>query len=202
MGWFTVLLYAVAALGGARLARSAHLGMKMPELWFWRVLALALLALGINKQLDLQSALTELGRILAREQGWHERRRDVQVFFIAAVGITSLLTASLLTFLLRATPWATKLSLIGMSCLLSFVVVRASSFHHVDHFIGSRVVGLRWNWILEIGGIVTIIAGTQLRRFAARKPGSGAPDREGQEAAGGRSVRGVRRGFRGSTGRS
>jgi hypothetical protein len=38
--------------------------------------------LGINKQLDLQTALTEFGRVLADNQGWYDKRQVVQVWFI------------------------------------------------------------------------------------------------------------------------
>jgi hypothetical protein len=52
-----------------------------------------LFALGINKQLDLQTALTELGRVLALSQGWYEQRQVVQFWFIAALAATCLLLA-------------------------------------------------------------------------------------------------------------
>jgi hypothetical protein len=40
----------------------------------WATISILFLGLGINKQLDLQSALTEAGRILAIEQGWYGPR--------------------------------------------------------------------------------------------------------------------------------
>jgi hypothetical protein len=49
----------------------------------WRSIALAFLVLGLNKQLDLQTALTEAGRVLANVQGWYDQRQIVQVAFIA-----------------------------------------------------------------------------------------------------------------------
>ena len=51
----------------------------------WNALAVGLLLLGINKQLDLQTALTELGKILAARQGWYEHRQRVQIDFIIGV---------------------------------------------------------------------------------------------------------------------
>src|SRR5450631_116329 len=42
------------------------------ERYTWRAVSILFLALGINKQLDLQTALTELGRVLAYDQGWYE----------------------------------------------------------------------------------------------------------------------------------
>jgi hypothetical protein len=62
------------------------------------------LALGINKQLDLQTALTELGRVLAYDQGWYEERQTVQVWFIVGVAITCITTAIILLIWARKSP--------------------------------------------------------------------------------------------------
>ena len=46
--------------------------------------------------------------------------------------------------------------LLGLSMLLLFVVMRAASFHHVGVFLGRRVLGLKLNWILELGSIALV----------------------------------------------
>jgi len=83
------------------------------EVAIWWTLALGLLALGVNKQLDLQTALTEIGRILAVQNGWYERRHDVQLEFIyGVVGVASL-TAVAMVYLARKSHPATILALVG-----------------------------------------------------------------------------------------
>src|SRR3954468_15751872 len=67
LGWTTVVAYFAAALACGRTA-AAKGGRPTP---FWSLLSLLLVFLGFNKQLDLQSVLTEIGRRLAREQGWY-----------------------------------------------------------------------------------------------------------------------------------
>src|SRR5262249_9076970 len=57
----------------------------------WRTISVLFLALGINKQLDLQTALTEAGRVLARYQGWYEQRQFVQLVVIALFAMTCLI---------------------------------------------------------------------------------------------------------------
>lgn len=161
VGWFTVVLYFAVAVATLRLLRRHSFARH--ERWFWTVLALMLLGLGVNKQLDLQTAFTELGRIVAREQGWYEVRHRVQLWFMVGVAFISVGGAAAAVVVLRRVPPATKVSLVGVACLLSFVVVRASSFHHVDHFLGARALGLRWNWLLEIGGLLVISLGVRLR---------------------------------------
>src|SRR5678816_1896366 len=129
MGWLTVVLYALGAWQCYRLA-TAHSNMQgQREVAIWWALALALLALGINKQLDLQTALTEIGRILAAKNGWYERRHDVQLEFIyGVVGVASV-TAVAMVYLVRKAHPATILALVGSAFLVTFVVMRAASFH-------------------------------------------------------------------------
>src|SRR5205085_8940882 len=69
----------------------------------WYSISSLFLALGINKQLDLQSALTELGKIIAHAQGWYEQRRLIQLVFVGGVVLCCLLAAlTLLTWTRRA----------------------------------------------------------------------------------------------------
>lgn len=165
MGWLTVVLYLAAAFQCARVTR--RLGeagnSSGREIDVWRCLSILLLGLGINKQLDLQSALTEAGRILAHIMGWYDQRRIVQLWFVALVAVLCLASLLVLIVWTRQAPGATQLALIGTMLLLSFVVIRAASFHHFDNLIGARFLGLWWNWILEIGGIAVVLLAS-LRR--------------------------------------
>jgi NADH:ubiquinone oxidoreductase subunit K len=129
----------------------------------WRTLAVALAVLGVNKQLDLQTALTELGRMLATDEGWYESRHRVQRVFILAVGSVAATIGMGLLVVMRRAPLGTRISLVGFCALLAFVVVRASSFHHVDLFIRSRWWGIKGNWLMEVGGLLVILAGVGLR---------------------------------------
>jgi len=129
----------------------------------WFVLSLLFLCLGLNKQLDLQSALTEIGRVLASHQHWYRQRQTVQVTFIigvAAAGISALL---ILLFWVRRSPLATLLAVAGTAMVIAYVLVRAASFHHIDRFIGQTVLGFRWNWIIEMSGIGVVIFASWMR---------------------------------------
>jgi high-affinity Fe2+/Pb2+ permease len=131
-------LYLAAALSAWTTANYAG----FPENKLWRVISIGFIGLGINKQLDLQTAFTELGRVLASMQGWYEQRRT---WFIVAVAAICLLMAVVFLVLARRAPMPTWLALVGVVIVLGFVTIRAASFHHFDHFIGSRAVGLKWN---------------------------------------------------------
>ena len=59
---------------------------------------------------------------------------------------------------------------VGLAFLLAFVLMRASSFHHVDALLASTALGLRWNWILELSGIGAVATGAWLEWRAGRQP--------------------------------
>jgi hypothetical protein len=172
-GWLTVALYLLAALSFGVVAagmrqRQAHAGS---EVRIWAVLAILFAVLGVNKQLDIQTAFTEIGRIVAKEQGWYAERGAVQTLFVIGVGVLALVTALVVLYWSISAPVATRIALFGAVCVVGYVVIRAASFHHMDRFIGQRVLGLRWNWVLEMGGITLAWCGGLLRaRQVARLP--------------------------------
>ena len=167
-GWLTTVCYfAAAVLCGlaASRVRSATDG-RGGSAAFWVILTILLAALGINKQLDLQSLFTELARALARQQGWYEQRQSAQKIFIALVGLCGALALTFFAILIRRSLETQGLALLGVILLACFVLIRASSFHHVDSLLGLRLAGLKLNWIIELTGIacVGICAGSSLRR--------------------------------------
>jgi hypothetical protein len=169
-GWVTVVLYLLAA--GSCWISAQKLGPKdigSNECRAWRAISVLFLALGINKQLDIQTALTEAGRVLAHYQGWFEQRRSVQLAFIALVAMICLIAAITLLLWTRSAPIPTRLALIGTTIVLGFVLIRAASFHHVDRFIGQKILGLRWNWVLEMSGISLVLFASQWRQVGIAK---------------------------------
>ncbi len=172
-GWVTGVLYLLAAGSCWITARELVLeDIASNERRAWWAISALFLALGINKQLDLQSALTETGRVLAHYQGWFEQRQLVQLAFIALVAIICLIAAIALLLWTRSAPTPARLALIGTSMVLGFVLIRAASFHHADQFIGQRILGLRWNWILEMSGISLVLFASQWRQVGIAKSSS------------------------------
>jgi len=72
--------------------------------------------------------------------------------------------------LLTLIVWARRLSgptllaLVGIALVIGYVLIRAASFHHIDRFIGRTLLGFRWNWIIEMGGITVVILASIWRR--------------------------------------
>lgn len=168
VGWATVVLYLVTSWRCFVLADSLRRrqASSRREERGWMVLAILFLALGINKQLDLQTALTELGRTILSHANWMDYKVKIQVGFIGVVVTVCILTALILAIMLRGEHPASWLATFGTILIVGFVAIRASSFHHIDRFIGSRFLMLRWNWILEIGGISLVLAACMWRTSA------------------------------------
>lgn len=159
-GWLTVAAYFVAFLFSVACARRSA-GINLPEraavqqkLWWF--IAVALLLLGINKQLDIQTLITEVGKVMAKRQEWYEQRRIVQSWFITGVTITGLFSLIIVWRTFRNVWKENWLALTGMVFLVSFIIIRATSFHGVDRLLGFSLAGLKINWILELSGIMCI----------------------------------------------
>lgn len=161
-GWITVAFYLLAV---ARCVVKAKASKKFGGNYqFWLYLAVFLLFLGLNKQLDLQSWFTETLKDSAQAHGWYEHRRPVQVVFIVALGFGMLI--ALISFrLFLANTWRNyKLTWVGIILLCTYILIRAASFHHVDLLIHSEILGLSINVLMEIGAILLIIVGTYFNK--------------------------------------
>lgn len=173
MGWVTVAFYLLAAwlCWKASCAARSHNNRPDNNGRLWIYIALLLLFLGINKQLDLQSALTEAGRILAHANGWYEQRHLVQRVFIGSITVLGVTIFIVGVYAARKEFREMLLALLGVAWLITFVLIRAASFHHVDRFIGLELGSLKMNWLLELGGIALILIGAI---SYIRNPSSGA----------------------------
>jgi multidrug efflux pump subunit AcrB len=129
------------------------------ERLFWAIAALAILALGLNKPLDLQTNLTQWARDIARDGGWFDRRREVQALFIAGLAGTTTLAGILLAWWARHMRPAVWLALAGLLALAAFVTLRAASFHHVDVALRTPLLGTRAWVTLELAGITLVALG-------------------------------------------
>ncbi len=154
-GWVTVAAYAVCAvLSFMTLMRAQH----GRERIFWRLVVLAMLSLGVNKQLDLQSMLTATGRCVSQFQGWYEERKVFQRDFIIGLLMAAGLLLALAVWAMRGHLRRNGLALLGLAFVTAFVAVRAVSFHHFDVLIDSRLLDVRFNVLFELSGLVLIAA--------------------------------------------
>jgi hypothetical protein len=154
--WLAVAGYLV---GAALCLRQMQAPATRRERLFWLLAGLAMLALGLNKQLDLQTALTAWGRQMARDGGWFAERRAVQRRFILVGMVTLGISAIWLAWLVRGLRAQVFIVLGGLYLLGAFVLVRAASFHHFDVALRAPVLGLKLHTVLELAGIAVVILG-------------------------------------------
>ena len=157
-GWATVFLYFLACLCTSYQFQLGKTNLENG--FFWLGLTLLLIFLGINKQLDLQTNLTQWLRGVSKAHGWYSQRRGLQLVFVSLMGLAiPLLLIALRAFLYHS--WQRyKLTWIGIVLLLVFVLVRAASFHHVDTFFYKTIGSLRYYQALEMLAISVIIIST------------------------------------------
>ena len=170
MGWVTVAAYGITALVCLIYAvRSARAGLPRGHQMLWLAVAGLMLLLGINKQLDLQSLLTQIGRDTALAQGWYEQRGGMQRAFIVAMAAAGALGMAALFALTRRQRRRNWPALAGLCLLTVFLVIRAASFHHVDAMIHGRIAGVKLNWLMELGGIAMVCVAAIINiKLAAR----------------------------------
>ena len=171
LGWVTTAAYLIAVslcFDVSRLmCRRTHEVARERRLWLFQ--AIFLLGLGVNKQLDFQTALTEMGRMVARSNGWYERRLPIERGFIFGVALTAVALALALGVWVLRSSWPARVGVVGTGILMGFVVMRAASFRHLDvgRVSGSLIAGHAW--IAELGGIATVLAAALVRRRDLRR---------------------------------
>ncbi|KGJ02588.1 hypothetical protein SAMN04487972_10998 [Paracoccus halophilus] len=152
-GWVTVIAYLVC------LALAVQVLRRRPEgaaRGLWLAIAGLTAFLGLNKQLDLQTALTATGRCMAHAQGWYEQRYVVQLAFIAGLVLGVAITLIWARKRLRGQMRRNGLALSGVTVLCGFVLVRAVGFHGVDSLISMDFANIEFNFWFENAGLVLI----------------------------------------------
>lgn len=172
IGWVTVGAYFLAALLLWIQRRQAPM-LHQEHLWTHRLFLLffagSMFALGINKQLDVQTWLTNVGRDISKAHGWWDNRRVAQAIVLAGIIAGC---CGLMLVILRAggVIKAHRLAMFGFLVLVLFVITRASSFFQIDQLINFRILGFRMNWLFELIGIGII--GASAIRALVRRPAS------------------------------
>lgn len=178
-----VIIFVCYFIGAAACLYRAWRSFQTPSLRkgpfrFWLFCAIALFLFGVNKQLDLHQLITEYGREWARTEGWYEDRRVVQSIFVKCLAGAAVAFLLALIWAMRGLPFRFYVALTGLVFLGAYVLIRAASFHHVDHFLGLGTDGFRLAWLVELGGIVITATAALLPERPTR--GTATPDVKGE----------------------
>jgi hypothetical protein len=129
----------------------------------WLGLGFSMAALGVNKQLDLQTLFTDIGRLVATYTDWYEERRYVQAAFILGIGAAGVFLLTRLFRLARGPLRDFRAPFFGLTIVVAFVLIRAASFHHMDILLGDASFGSYLNFFFESTGIFVIGVSAFLR---------------------------------------
>jgi hypothetical protein len=154
------ILYAVAILVAAyRWTIMQRTKASSREQIFWLLVIFILFFFGINKQLDFQVLLVEIGRPIAMKGGWYEYRRIVQALFALCVtGIVGLF-ATFMVFLVRKHWRQNILALTGLMILCGYAVIETIALGHVGFSLNTdEKWGFRLTDMIEMPGILLIFA--------------------------------------------
>ncbi len=166
LGWTATAGYALAAWLCVRAGRQAQAkesvhhddddASRRTQQIFWFSIALLMAAMGLNKQLDLQTLLTNISKEVAHAQGWYEHRRIVQAAFASTLALVIATVMGLVLWKTRRLYADHITALFGLGLLAGFVVLRAVHFTRTDELLGIGLSASRGKWALELGGIVCI----------------------------------------------
>jgi hypothetical protein len=173
MGWFTVFAYFITCIVSAKVYVAGDYTFRRKrqlQKQVWLAIAIIMLLLYVNKQLDLQSLFTQIARVIFHDFGLYQERRHYQALFILGILFTGISSIAWLIYAYYLVIKNHLLALIGLVFLIIFVLIRAASFHHMDQLLGTSILGLKLNWVFELTGIVFIfINGITLLRRGERQ---------------------------------
>ncbi len=124
--------------------------------WFWCLMAVALVLLGINKQLDVQMLLADIGRAYTKYHGWYGQRAPVQNRVLAVGACLGLACVQGVAYRMKRGPKSLWFALWGLLFLGATVLVHLVSQHDIEHVLALSVAGLSVGSALEILAILWI----------------------------------------------
>jgi hypothetical protein len=152
-GWFTVYSYyatAIACLCATFYSNKVQKKLDISFLAFFCIIGV----LGICKQFNLPSAITEICRMQAHAEGWIQQRRVVQALVMVSIGACGIVAFMFLAKNIKLQFFHKHmLGKVAIGYLLVFVFFRSVSLHQWENMLSSTVFGLRVNWIGELAGI-------------------------------------------------
>jgi hypothetical protein len=93
---------------------------------------------------------------MAKSEGWYQQRRAVQFIFVTTIFVLGLATIAGSYWYIHGAWRRYRMGFFGIVFLVTFVIIRAASFHHIDIFLKSGLGELHVNHMMELGGILFI----------------------------------------------
>ena len=159
LGWTTFALYLIAAACSLRCGLIGGKSGNPSELGHvWRVQAGVFLLLGLNKQLDLQTALIELGRRLTLFAGWYQYRREIQILFFAGLVAMGCVVVVKHSNAMRNFGRKHPLAASGDVLIGAYILIRTIYMDHLGEMMGFDLENVPGLWVAEILGLIFVIS--------------------------------------------
>jgi hypothetical protein len=149
-GYLIVALLSALCVRAAVQAADPGIGVQT-----WALMVVFLLAMGLNKQLDLHSGVLAWAKQVAKSQNWFEQRFLVHLIFVASVGVIGLIVLVGLRRVLVDAWRHHRPAIFGTVTLLVAIAIRLMTLPAFEKWFGWR---LSWNhnWLIELIGIALI----------------------------------------------
>ena len=151
--WIVAVAYFAVAASAAYASGAAP---NRAERTFWTIIAIALVAFGLAKQVRIQGELTNWIRIQARAYHLYDHRQLAQYPFLLIVLAAGLFVT--MRFWNSRRHWRRPVAVaaLGFLLLTIFLLVRAPSLHAIDPFMYKSWLGLRSGWWIELSFLLVI----------------------------------------------
>jgi hypothetical protein len=153
MAWFTAGSYFACAIMAFIAILTNQMGGRRP-IFFWSVISLFMIFLGVTKQIDLQPLFTDVGRQIAKA---FDQWQISQIWLIVAFGSTALVAFLSFAIIMRGMFRRFIFAFIGIFFLLSFIFLKVASIYHFDEILGFAPLGAKINFVLMLTGIYLIL---------------------------------------------
>lgn len=159
-GWLITLSYLIA-FGICIQVVSAHNNIfarkRSKQRLLWVIISLLMLFLALNKQLDLQTLLTDIGKSIFEKSALHEDRRKYQTLFVLSVASIFVIAIFAIFIELLTVLKKHLLAIAGLGLIALFILYRAASIHHFADFFEYEILSFQFRDFVEISGIILII---------------------------------------------
>jgi hypothetical protein len=153
LGWFTAGSYFACAIVAFIAIITNQTDSRRP-IFFWSVISLFMIFLGLIKQIDLQPLFTDVGRQIAKAL---DRRQISQIWLIVAFGSTALVAFLWFAIILRGMFRRFMFAFLGIFFLLSFIFLKVASIFHFDEILGFAPWGAKIYFVPKLTGMYLIL---------------------------------------------
>ena len=161
LGWGITILYGFTALTCLYCTGFLDTKRSFPisglHAWFWWMIVVILILVGINKQLDLQMLLADFGRTYSKHHGWYDQRRPIQIRVLALGACAGIAVLLRVGYKLTRAPKSTWFALCGVILLGVNITIHLVSLHSAEHILMASKMGVSFENALEIMTLVWII---------------------------------------------